>query len=451
MSSTGDPFGPLAALFTSGSSPQAGAAPSGEATLPFGPVVTVLVGNLPVMAGLWTTQFADEVGRVAGPTALVRFERGEVTVELLRAEGRQLPPASPNALGRWLPRGASSMRRWVVCIPAETPAAEVLSGGTEILIMSGADEAAVTGAYLRLKHLADEATHRGTPLERVGAVLVGATPEQATAAAARLSDAARSFLGIEVEVVARIPRLERVDSSARASYPSTDSPSFEGFMRDLARAREEMAHRFDAGESPAAPPIDLAVQPKQQLPSRAPMPEAAAPASAAPVVSTPAPPAAAPVHAHAPAAAQAHSPAQAASAHAAPAAHAVAASTAALPGKLVPLLPGLRPLGITCPVAHDVELALDHHHRMHIVGRADQLARVRTARHWAHVHRELLGLAFPDLRNGFEVRERLLLADAREAIPLHGTGVLLDLLVTAETPTGRVQVVVPLNDPSTAG
>jgi hypothetical protein len=67
------------------------------------------------------------------------------------------------------------------------------------------------------------------------------------------------------------------------------------------------------------------------------------------------------------------------------------------------------------------------------------------------MHRELLGLAFPELRNGFEVRERLLLADAREAIPLHGTGVLLDLLVTAETPAGRVQVVVPLNDPSTAG
>jgi hypothetical protein len=450
MSSTGDPFGPLAALFTSGSSPQGGTAPAGEAALPFGPVVTVLVGNLPVMAGLWTTQFADEVGRVAGPTALVRFERGEVTVELLRADGRQLPPASPNALGRWLPRGASSMRRWVVCIPAETPAAEVLAGGTEILIMSGADEAAVTGAYLRLKHLADEATHRGTPLERIGAVLVGATPDQAAAAAARLSDAARSFLGIEVEVVARIPRLERVESSARATYPSTDSPSFEGFMRDLARAREDMAHRFDSGDAPAAPPIDLAVQPKQALPPRPAAAAAEPSAPAAPVMPAPVPAAAA----HAPAAAHTHTPAQT-HAHTQPAhtppAHAAAASTAALPGKLVPLLRGLRPLGIACPVAHDVELALDDHHRMHIVGRADQLARVRTARHWAHVHRELLGMAFPDLRNGFEVRERLLLADAREAIPLHGTGVLLDLLVTAETPAGRVQVVVPLNDPSTAG
>jgi hypothetical protein len=219
-------------------------------------------------------------------------------------------------------------------------------------------------------------------------------------------------------------------------------------MRDLARAREDMAHRFDSGDAPAAPPIDLAVQPKQALPPRPAAAAAEPSAPAAPVMPAPVPAAAA----HAPAAA--HTPAQT-HAHTQPAhtppTHAAAASTAALPGKLVPLLRGLRPLGIACPVAHDVELALDDHHRMHIVGRADQLARVRTARHWAHVHRELLGMAFPDLRNGFEVRERLLLADAREAIPLHGTGVLLDLLVTAETPAGRVQVVVPLNDPSTAG
>jgi hypothetical protein len=333
----------------------------------------------------------------------------------------------------------------------------VLSGGTEILIMSGADEAAVTGAYLRLKHLADEATHRGTPLERVGAVLVGATPDQASAAAARLSDAARSFLGIEVEVVARIPRLERVESSARAMYPSTDSPSFEGFMRELARARTEMHDRFGVADSPQVPPIDLAVQPKQAPVARTASVEASLPErpveSTTPALSSysrveaprsaaaPQPqPAAVIAPAQSAAAPQAVSPAQA-----------VAAASASLPVKLVPLLRGLRPLGITCPVANDVELALDDHQQIHVVGRADQAARVRTARQWAHMHRELLGLSFPDLRNGFEVRERLLLADAREAIPLHGTGVLLDLLVTAETPAGRVQVVVPLNDPSTAG
>jgi hypothetical protein len=98
-----------------------------------------------------------------------------------------------------------------------------------------------------------------------------------------------------------------------------------------------------------------------------------------------------------------------------------------------------------------VELALDDERRMHIVGRADQLARVRIAHTWATMHRELLGMAFPELKGGFEVRERILLGDAREAITLHGTGVLLDVLVVAETPNGPVSVVLPLNDPTTAG
>jgi hypothetical protein len=67
------------------------------------------------------------------------------------------------------------------------------------------------------------------------------------------------------------------------------------------------------------------------------------------------------------------------------------------------------------------------------------------------MHRELLGLAFAELKDGFEVRERILLGDAREAITLHGTGVLLDVLVVADTPAGPVQVVVPLNDATTCG
>ncbi|MFO0962825.1 MAG: hypothetical protein U0625_07950 [Phycisphaerales bacterium] len=438
MSSHGDAFGSLAALFTSGSTEPGGAGAAGAAhdapSLPFGPVVTVLVGNLPVMAGLWTTQFADAVARRSGPTCLVRYERGDVTLELLHADGRQLPPPGPGAIERWLPRGATSVRRWIVCLPAETPAAEVLAGGTEVLLMTGGDEAAVTGAYLRLKHLAEESMQRGAPMERVGVVLVGASPEQAELAAARLSEAARSFLGIETEIVARLPRLERVESSARATYAAQECPAFAAFMPALARAREEMSHRFD--------------RELQSTPTAAPAMPAPTVAHAAPAPSMPAPAPATPAMPHVAPAPAVHAPATPAPT---PAPRAVAADASPAPARLVPLLAGLRPLGISAPVAPEIELALDPANRLHIVGRADQLARVRTVRHWALVHRELLGLAFPDLRGSFEVRERLLLTDAREAIPLHGTGVLLDLLVTAATPAGPVQVVVPLNDPATAG
>jgi len=456
MSSNGDAFGSLAALFTSG---PAGGATSPQSSTKDGPslgaVTTVLVGNVPVMAGLWTTQLADEVAKSGGPTALVRFERDDVTLELLRADGRQVPPAGPAAVTRWLPRAATTIRRWLVCMPAETAPADVLAAGNEIVFLTGSDEAAVTGAYLRLKHLADEGIHGGAPLQRVGLVVVGATPEQAALAAARLGDAARSFLGVDVETIACLPRIERVESSARASYPSAECPGVAQFTRELERARSDASLRFDA-EPVAAMPLPMshatesAVEPKL-------------PAPAAPVARIPAP-AATSTEGHAMhtghAGNTAHTPSHAtphahpAAAHHAPARPApafAALPVATLPAKLVPLLRGLRPLGIACPVAPDVELALDDDRRMHIVGRSDQLARVRTARTWAAMHRELLGLAFAELKDGFEVRERILLGDAREAISLHGTGCLLDVLVVADTPAGPVNVLVPLNDPTTAG
>jgi hypothetical protein len=416
------------------------------------------------MAGLWTTQFADAVARIAGPTALVRFERDDVTIELLRADGRQVPPAGPAAVSRWLPRAASTVRRWLICVPAETSPAEVLAAGQEILLMTGADEAAVTGAYLRLKYLADEGVNAGTPIERVGLVIVGATTEQAAHAAARLGDAARSFLGVDVETVACLPRIERVESSARATYPAEECPPIAQFTRELASARTGALHRFDA-DLPAASLVmhteTATVEPKfpsmpQPFTSRqeplahgdSAMDTTHAPRSGQTEhVAHTSQPTHAPQSMHTSHVAT-HTP------HAAPARLAPAFAAlpiAELPLKLVPLLRGLRSLGISCPMAPDVELALDDERRMHIVGRSDQLARVRTARTWAAMHRELLGMAFAELKDGFEVRERILLGDAREAISLHGTGVLLDVLVVAETPTGRVHVVVPLNDPTTCG
>ena len=441
MTTNADAFGSLTALFTSGQGASDGAvehAPR-EAQL-----ITLLVGNVPVMAGLWTTQYADEVGRHHGPTALVRYERDEVTLELLRAEGRQLPPAGPSAVSRWLPRAAAGMRAWILAMPSDAAPAEVLDVGGRVVLMTGTDEAAVTGGYLRLKQLADEAIHRGQPLERVGIIMVGAPAEQADAAFRRLGDAVRSFLGIEVESVARLPRLERVDSSARAAYGTDECPTPGALTVEIARARAEAASRLDDVIDGPAP---LPFQARETRETRVPAPRESASMDDGvrePVVRA-APPAAPPPAAPSPAAAAVSPPR-----HRAPAAFA-ALPVSDLPERLVPLLPGLEPLGISCPVAPEVELALDADRRMHIVGRSDQLAKVRTARTWATMHRDLLGRAFPALADGFEVRERILLGDAREAIALHGTGALLDVLVTASTPAGTVHVVVPLNDPTTCG
>jgi hypothetical protein len=391
----------------------------------------VLVGNLPVMAGLWTTQFADEVARAHGPTALVRFEREDVTLELLRADGRQVPPPGAGAVAGWLPRAAAGLRRWVACVPAEAPPVDAVIGAERVVLLMGADEAAVTGSYLRLKQLSDECTNRGHPLSKVGVAIAGASPEQADQAYARLGDAVRSFLGIETDLAARLPRIERVESSARATYPASECPGAAEFLQSLRRAREAAARRFDdTAEAPAPIPIDASVHAKPAVP------KAVAPAAPATPAVSPAP--------RAPVAAPAAPTPTAIPAVA-------AAANVTLPARLVPLLRGLRPLGIDCPAVPEIELALDDERRLHVVGRADQLARVRAAHAWATAHRELIGMAFADLRGGFEIRERIVLDDARQAVALHGTGVLLDVVVRAETPSGAVQVVLPLNDAASCG
>jgi hypothetical protein len=436
--SNADAYGSLTALFTSGGgSPSRPTSADGPRV---GEVTVVLVGNLPVMAGLWTTQFADEVARAHGPTALVRFEREDLTLELLRADGRQVPPPGAGAVAGWLPRAAAGLRRWVACVPAEAPPVDAVIGAERVVLLMGADEAAVTGSYLRLKQLSDECTNRGHPLSKVGIAIAGASPEQADQAYARLGDAVRSFLGIETDLAARLPRIERVESSARATYPASECPAAAEFLQSLRRAREAAARRFDdTAEAPAPIPIDASVHAKPAAP------KVSAPAAPPSAVPTPG----APVVAAASPAAVTAAPAAASVPPAIPAV--AAAANVALPARLVPLLRGLRPLGLECPAVPEIELALDDELRLHVVGRADQLARVRAAHAWATAHRELLGLAFADLRGGFEIRERIVLDDARQAVALHGTGVLLDVVVRAETPSGPVQVVLPLNDAASCG
>lgn len=263
-------------------------------------------------------------------------------------------------------------------------------------------------------------------------------------------------------------------------------------MHELDRARQEMSHRFDraegaetgpaskpttpsAADSPVPAPVPVHTPAPTSIPATKLTP---GPASAVSALASAPTPALAPAPAfiptltpvapepfaesrrtptmtpHVPAHAHAHAPAQGAAAPSAPAAPRTSTFAAhapgALPSRLVPFRAGC--VRWASPAPSHPRWNWRSMKRVACTSwAAPTIWRVRTARHWAQVHRELLGLAFAELRGGFEVRERLLLADARDAIALHGTGVLLDLLVTADSPAGPVQVVVALNDANTCG
>ena len=92
MSAGMDPFDELAALFlTEPDAPGHGGCVAGQGLTP----ELVVIGHLPVRAGLWLTPYVDAMARQGGPAALLRLDGGGATVELLRGSEASLPIQPP--------------------------------------------------------------------------------------------------------------------------------------------------------------------------------------------------------------------------------------------------------------------------------------------------------------------------------------------------------------------
>ena len=379
------------------------------------------VGNLPVSVGPWISQFASDSSRAGGSIGVIRFDREEVIVEVFGTEAPDLPATGGQVLETLLGTSGQPTHAWLLNAGSDNFGFAGADGLDEPILISGADEAAVTAAYLALKQMADAGIGMGRPLTRATVSFAGSTTEQAISAAKRLSDAARSFLGIEVVMGPVIAQLGRLRPSVRRTFRVADFPSAATIVREVARAdRERSVIAMRA--SPNG--IDQVLSPHH---NDAEIPEPVTRARRAEAI-----------------------PDQP-QLRALTRRPVIASSLSDLPQPLVSVYPELRPLGVACPSDPEIELAIDSAGLLCVIGRCVDAPRLRVVKAWALEHSKLLGLAFPELKGGFEVRERILLGDARDAIVLHGTGALLDVLVVAQTPSGPVQVVVPLNDPTTCG
>ena len=227
MDAARDPFDELTALFLS-DEPQAGAALGGPERGrvmdidqpvrpdPVKPKLTIAIcGHLPVMAGLWVTQYADRIAESAGSTGLVRMEGGRCSIEIFRSDAKISRPKEAD-LAESAGIIADDLHRWVVCVDDRDAAAAVRAGADEVVILTAAEQPAVIEAY----RLAKSAAAR-VPAERsldLGLVVVGAEPERAESAGDVLAKTAIRHLDRPLPVVATVRRLDVVEGSQRLVF-----------------------------------------------------------------------------------------------------------------------------------------------------------------------------------------------------------------------------------------
>ena len=111
-----------------------------------------------------------------------------------------------------------------------------------------------------------------------------------------------------------------------------------------------------------------------------------------------------------------------------------------------PELVGVRVRASTAPT---VELGVDASGRLHLLSSDPTTRDLRLARSWCASNWALLTSAVVDLRQVRQpvIVDHLVVQDARQAVPLHGAGLLLHALVDGAGQRRRID----LNDEQSAG
>lgn len=374
---------------------------------PAATVEVALVGHLPVMGGLWLTQYADQIGRTDGPVALVRLERGQVSIELLRAPGQRGGLEAIDTLDQSLHFLAGLVRRWIVC-PQGEAALDGPFTGDALSLLTGGDDAATVAAYRIIKSLAERWHHAGWPVPPIGLVVLGATDERAAEVVEKLDRTTKAFLDVDLTVAALHQRMDAIESAGRRAFAGIEC-SVDEICRRIrligSRVQREptATTQSTSATSPRAParavprlgPKGLRTEAPQRLVEPAPAGRGQVEPIRAGAVGRP------------------------------------------LSGGI----PGLEALPVRCPSVPAVELAVDANGALHLVASVTAIGALRAVEAWALAHADLLRLACPRLLTLDRIESHVVTGDAPAVVPLHGTGLRLHLLL--ETAHGVVHA--PLN------
>jgi hypothetical protein len=320
-------------------------------------IEALILGHLPVQQSPWVMQYArDCAAQRGGPVGLLRIREGEATLDLVGSPAESADAPAKGTLEEALVE--ISHRAKSLIIRADATAEPVLaasSGVDAVTMLTGADQAAVLGAYRAIKGLVATAQDQ---LPGLRLAIMGSTPDKALPAAEKIQKAVESNLSIPVTVTACLARIGAGRSTL--IFRGLVSEDIESILDRARGLFAQPTQTKPASVIPAPPKVAEAgaVEPLPVVPVFSRLGHAAAPA--------PAP---------------------------------ILASTAAA-SSLLTHVPGLRPAPIKCPYHPAVEVALDEGGALHLLRHASSPAEVAaavgslfSASSWARDHSRLIGLA----------------------------------------------------------
>jgi len=504
MSRIIDPFDELAQLFlTDGEDNEPSAQDDGDddGALTNGvvPIELLLVGHLPVRADLWLRPYAEAMARDVGTAALVRLDSDEPSVEVLGENAGTFREDHDRSLQQTLEEIASIVRLWIVRPGGAATAVDIVqAGGSRITIISSADEAALVAAYQRIKDLVDAARDADCELPAIGIAILGSAENVARSMVDRLNRTTRTFLGMELPLVATLRQMEAGSrSQAYARFLGERSPGVEDVVAWLEDASAEPAEMLPVME--ARQPVREEAPVREETPPREETTfkirqmieetheleesdehEEAPPAPAAR-------PFAKPVAAEAPEAVPGdrdvleflrHTHTEQSQPAQRVAQERISAPAATRPVKLAPkpvllhepkmeaqatepsdhgsaqaladFVAGLSAIQVRCPGHERVELALDDKGRFHLLCKEDAMRELHLVEAWTRSHRELLAMALPTYSLDMSAKPVLHVITEKPVTlaDLHGSALNLHVLapVVVEGKTGWY--AAPLNAPA---
>jgi hypothetical protein len=470
MSQSKDPFNSIASMFlTDPDGVTSSTRINGDAdtTASQLAVELLLVGHLPVRGGLWITPYVDAIARAAGPTALIRLDGQDVTIQVLRGDPELLTPVmAPTRHPSWdrvIGGIGAHVHTWIVRPSLRAEPIDLLRTHPDRLtILSSADQAAVVAAYQQIKELSEAADDAGLRMPTIGIAVLGADSETAHDMLERLRKTTSQCLSVEVELAACLPRMDAGMRSAGYARCADVSPAL-GEVMDCIRGSGDAASvaasssdadttstRASHTHSDAPPPVvespPPAPEPVASVSTPTPTPPTA-PTPTTHVKLSPAPPppqTTAPAATASPAAerelphveVEARQPAQRAEADG--------------PVSLAAYVQGLRALPVQCPMHPQIEIAADEHGRLHLLAREDQMRALTAVQGWATAHAKLLSMACPDARLDAHgtITSHVFTPMPASLADMHNTGLRLHVLAPVEVDGRRGWYAAALNNPS---